>query len=30
MSDLIYKEESFQIVGILFEVHNNLGGDFLK
>ncbi|SEA45220.1 GxxExxY protein [Flavobacterium gillisiae] len=28
MSDLIYKEESFQIVGILFEVHNNLGGGF--
>jgi hypothetical protein len=28
MSDLIYKEESFQIVEILFEVHNNLGGGF--
>lgn len=28
MSDLFYKEESFQIVGILFEVHNNLGGGF--
>ncbi|CAM2964394.1 GxxExxY protein [Flavobacterium frigoris] len=28
MSGLIYKEESFQIVGILFEVHNNLGGGF--
>ena len=28
MSDIIYKEESFEIVGILFEVHNNLGGGF--
>ena len=28
MSEIIYKEESFQIVGILFEVHNNLGGGF--
>ena len=28
MSEIIFKEESFQIVGILFEVHNNLGGGF--
>lgn len=28
MSELIYKNESFQIIGILFEVHNNLGGGF--
>ena len=28
MSKIIFKEESFQIVGILFEVHNNLGGGF--
>ena len=28
MTDIIYKDESFQIVGILFEVHNNLGGGF--
>ena len=28
MSELIYKDESFQIIGILFEVHNNLGGGF--
>ena len=28
MSEIMFKEESFQIVGILFEVHNNLGGGF--
>ena len=28
MTDIIYKDQSFQIVGILFEVHNNLGGGF--
>ena len=28
MTQIIHKEESFQIMGILFEVHNNLGGGF--
>ena len=30
MSDLIYKEESYDIIGICFEVHNNLGPRFLE
>ena len=30
MVDLIYKEESFQIIGKCFEVHNNLGPGFLE
>jgi len=28
MSEIVYKAESFEIIGILFEVHNNLGGGF--
>jgi GxxExxY protein len=28
MTQIIYKDESFQIMGILFDVHNNLGGGF--
>ncbi|WP_310560888.1 GxxExxY protein [Flavobacterium sp.] len=28
MEELIYKKESYQIVGILFEVHKNLGKGF--
>ncbi len=28
MSEIILKKESFEIVGILFEVHNNLSGGF--
>lgn len=28
MGKLIYKNESFQIIEILFEVHNNLGGRY--
>lgn len=28
--DLIYKDESYQIIGICFEVHNNLGAGFLE
>ncbi|HET8838652.1 MAG TPA: GxxExxY protein [Flavobacteriaceae bacterium] len=28
MSHIIYKEESYAIIGALFEVHNNLGGGF--
>lgn len=27
---MIYKTESYDIVGTLFEVHNNLGGGFLE
>lgn len=30
MTDLIYKEESFQIIDKCFEVHNNLGPGFLE
>lgn len=30
MGDLIYKEESYQIIGKCFEVHNNLGPGFLE
>ncbi len=30
MSDIIHKEESYQIIGKCFEVHNNLGPGFLE
>ena len=30
MSKIIYKEESFQIIGKCFETHNNLGPGFLE
>ncbi|MGB8704879.1 MAG: GxxExxY protein [Gillisia sp.] len=30
MTNILYKEESYQILGALFEVHNNLGGGFLE
>lgn len=30
MTDLIYKEESYQIIGTCMEVHNNLGSGFLE
>ena len=30
MSDLIYKKESYIIIGKCFEVHNNLGLGFLE
>ncbi len=30
MGELIYKEESYQIIGKCFEVHNNLGAGFLE
>lgn len=30
MTDLIYKEESYKIIGICMEVHNNLGAGFLE
>lgn len=28
MSDLLYKSESYKIIGVLFEVYNNLGSGF--
>ena len=30
MTEIIYKQESYQIIGICFEVHNNLGPGFLE
>ena len=30
MTDLIYKKECYDIVGICMEVHNNLGAGFLE
>lgn len=30
MDNIIYKEESFKIIGICMEVHNNLGAGFLE
>jgi len=30
MTDLIYKEEAYEIIGKCFEVHNNLGPGFLE
>ena len=30
MSDLILKDESYKIIGICMEVHNNLGAGFLE
>ena len=30
MNDLIYKDESYHIMGKCFEVHNNLGPGFLE
>lgn len=30
MSDIIYKTESYKIIGICMEVHNNLGPGFLE
>lgn len=30
MGKIIYKEESFTIIGKCFEVHNNLGSGFLE
>lgn len=30
MTDLVYKEESYKIIGKCMEVHNNLGAGFLE
>ncbi|NOX45888.1 MAG: GxxExxY protein [Chlorobi bacterium] len=30
MTDILYKEESYKIIGKCFEVHNNLGPGFLE
>jgi len=30
MTDLIYKEENYKIIGICMEVHRNLGNGFLE
>lgn len=30
MTELIYKEEAYKIIGICMEVHNNLGYGFLE
>lgn len=30
MNDILYKEESYHIIGKCFEVHNNLGPGFLE
>jgi len=30
MDDLIYKQESYDIIGKCFDVHNNLGSGFLE
>lgn len=30
MTDLIYKEEAYNIIGTCMEVHNNLGAGFLE
>ena len=30
MTEIIYKEESYKIIGICFDVHNNLGPGFLE
>lgn len=30
MSNLIYKDESYKIIGLCFKVHNNLGPGFLE
>lgn len=30
MTEIVYKEESYQIIGICMEVHRNLGNGFLE
>lgn len=30
MSDILFKDESYRIIGALMEVHKNLGAEFLE
>ncbi|MUP45366.1 GxxExxY protein [Gramella sp. BOM4] len=30
MANLTYKKESYELIGVLFDVHNELGGGFLE
>lgn len=30
MGDLLYKELTYELIGVLFDVHNELGGGFLE
>ena len=30
MANLTYKNESYELIGVLFDVHNELGGGFLE
>ena len=30
MTEIIYKKESYKIIGLCFELHNNLGPGFLE
>ncbi|MGB7785556.1 MAG: GxxExxY protein [Salinimicrobium sp.] len=30
MADLLYKKECYELLGVLFDVHNELGGGFLE
>ncbi|WP_026836612.1 GxxExxY protein [Gillisia sp. JM1] len=30
MGDILYKDESYQLLGVLFDVHTELGGGFLE
>lgn len=30
MGEILYKAESYELIGILFDVHNELGGGFLE
>lgn len=30
MGNILYKSESYELIGVLFDVHNELGGGFLE
>ncbi len=30
MGDLLYKDFTYELIGVLFDVHNELGGGFLE
>lgn len=30
MGEILYKAESYELIGVLFDVHNELGGGFLE